>query len=155
MSSGKVHARDSLAIAFAGAVPVTLMDWRAGLGWLAGGVVSVAIGPDLDVDGLTASEYKIIKRTLGFGFLFVWFWFYYARLFRHRGSSHWPVVGTLVRIGYAFALSTLLYGFGVVVGRWNWPTVQVSTGWTVALVGAVLALVVCDVAHWVRDNWQG
>lgn len=60
--------------------------------------------PDLDL----ARQVKLfsIKGLLTFPFR------PYSRLFSHRGISHWPLVGTLTRIGWAYGILTLLgYAF--------------------------------------------
>jgi uncharacterized metal-binding protein len=75
--------------------------------------------------------------------VFVGTWLPYSMLFKHRGISHWPLVGTLTRLiylGVVIVAFTLLLGHGV-------PRVP-----TEALYG-VAGLAVADLGHLARDVW--
>ena len=51
--------------------------------------LGVFITPDLDL-------YDNCK-----GSFWCWFWKFYGKMFRHRGISHTPIIGTITRIIYA------------------------------------------------------
>lgn len=128
MPSGKTHQRINEAAmalatpaAFAVAWSVTDDPVQAailtayGLGGMLFG--TYLADPDLDHDHITHTEARIRKiRVLGrpLHLLFVAFWYPYARMSKHRGPSHWPVVGTLGRLGYIIAMLALLNA----LGRW-------------------------------------
>ena len=65
------------------------------------------------------------------------FWYLYGRLFKHRGISHWPVIGTLTRMIYmAIFLVPALFAFG-----WGWWLIVQLQGkwfyiWAVGLMAA-------------------
>lgn len=72
-------------------------------------------------------------------------WYLYGRLFKHRGVSHWPVIGTLTRVVYL-----ALFAVPVIVawGRWDWLVYQISGKWFyVWLIGLTAA----DVLHGALD----
>lgn len=137
MASGSVHAAiASLALV---AVPVALAIWTDAP------IVPVAVGmaigwfitPDMDVDGGTHEE----QRWLIGPVLRVIFW-PYAKAFKHRGISHWPIFGTLTRLLYLFGPAWLLcVALGV-----TWPTIEPRYLWW-ALGGWAAQ----DTLHWVLD----
>ena len=63
----------------------------------AGCVLGVIVSPDLDVDGRTYSE-TVLPTLLKW----IWYvyWWPYSRMFKHRESSHWVIIGTAVRFLY-------------------------------------------------------
>lgn len=64
----------------------------------AGALTGLIIDPDLDQDGWTISEARVGK---------IWFllWYPYGKLFKHRGISHWPIIGTLTRAWFILPLA--------------------------------------------------
>lgn len=82
--------------------------------FLLGGLTGLYISPDLDVNtgnySLTRvwkTMYKVTKYRAFATFAQRFWWYYwrpYAKLFSHRGQSHTPVWGTLVRVIYAAPL---------------------------------------------------
>lgn len=145
MPSGRVHAA-----VLAGVTPIAVGvgwwvgGWRGG-GWVAGGcLVAQLVGPDLDLEGWTYNELLWSKsgrwlRRVGGPALAplaaalaavgaVWWavWWGYGRMFKHRGVSHWPLVGTLTRLGY---LAVLLDGPVALSGvEVDWVGVGVVAG---------------------------
>jgi uncharacterized metal-binding protein len=109
---GREHSVATLAVA-GGA-----FAYMASHGFPMSETVDVAIGclsglvltPDLDVDSGSISH-KIIDRYFGVIIGFVWRIITkpYAIVFPHRSFfSHFPVVGTAIRVGYFLALAWLL-----------------------------------------------
>lgn len=70
-----------------------------------GCLLGIIVSPDLDIDHRTVSE-NVLPGILGW----LWFiyWWPYAKLHKHRGSSHWPLIGTMVRVVYGFWWLVLL-----------------------------------------------
>lgn len=65
----------------------------------------------------------------------------YSRLFRHRGLSHMPVVGTLTRVAWLMALFYLI--------GWALPDFNSALTWF-----AMGGVVVADVFHLVLDRFH-
>jgi len=135
----------ALASAVTAGAAVGLASPSAALGAWAGWLVT----PDIDVDHRTYEERRI-RRALGpVGVVWQMLWCPYALLFRHRGVSHWPVVGTLTRAGYLAAIVAVLatvvgYDVGLAVARapaWAW--VQLLAGWMAQ-----------DIVHLALDDWR-
>jgi uncharacterized metal-binding protein len=55
---------------------------------VSGEFLGIQISPDLDL-------YENCRRGV-----WCWYWKMYGLLFRHRGISHWIIIGTLTRITY-------------------------------------------------------
>lgn len=140
MSSGRVHRAITIAatsaIACAG---VASSQPKIALAASAGCAFGVLIHPDLDQESHAP-----------------WYWFVYAKLFKHRGSSHWPIFGTLTRLAYMaiplmlawIMLEIWLAISGMVLPQWTVP------GWTLELAAWwVLGLMVSDTLHWIAD-WK-
>ncbi len=111
MPSYRVHATLNLAIGlplslgalYYTAVPYTTQEFFSFVGAFLYG--TFFLNPDLDL------AYKTKLFSLR-GFLTLPFR-PYSRLFRHRGISHMPVIGTLTRVLWLAALSWLLLGWTV------------------------------------------
>lgn len=69
---------------------------------VAGGCLSgILLTPDLDQEGISSSEWVLVKKTKGVGFLWLMLWYPYALLIPHRAFlSHFPIVGTVGRLLY-------------------------------------------------------
>ena len=146
MSSGKTHSKASLLAAIPVSVGIGIYTNDPLTGVVAGtGCASgIFLTPDLDQEGISASEWSIIKSTLGVGFIWLWFWWLYAKAFKHRSLwSHFPVVDTLIRIMY---LTIPLFIAGLVLG---WEVNQTKL-WFFAWW--VFGLAVSDTIHWVMDG---
>ena len=72
---------------------------------IVGAIAGWFITPDADVNGSSEEERRIPQP-------FRFFWklvlYPYSLLFRHRGISHWIVVGTFTRIFYLLIVFTLV-----------------------------------------------
>lgn len=109
MPSGKVHLRvwtrllKPVMIAVSVLLFVELMFYQtAWTFFLAPGyLVGYYLDPDLDQIGLTAAEGRMMRAWGFLGACFVAYWLPYAYLHnqisKHRGYSHWPLVGTMTR----------------------------------------------------------
>lgn len=128
MPSGKTHERIN-EIATAVAMPATLILALRATGDLGRSLTITAYGlagmlfatffadPDLDHDHITLTEARLRQIPfvgLPLYVLFTAFWYPYARLSRHRGISHRPIIGTLLRLGYILIAFALINA----VGRW-------------------------------------
>lgn len=148
MPSGKVHAATSVVLSVPCAVGAGLGSGNpvaaagAGVGCLAGLVLT----PDLDQEGISHSEWQIIKCTFGLGFLWLMFWWPYAVMFRHRDwLSHAPLVGTLTRVIY------IIVPLVVVAVMQDWDLTAVPSAAWEFLAWAFGGLCVSDTAHFVED----
>ena len=107
-----------------------------------GCLLGIAISPDLDQEAISGIEWRIVKYTLGLGFIWLLVWYPYAIMHKHRGSSHWPVIGTLVRVAYI----SLLVGIAwFLIGM---PEVHLVDGMLYAISG----LLASDLLHWLADK---
>ena len=144
MASGEAHSKATLLLV----APCALLGFVAtgellptlccGLGCWTG----LTINPDLDQEGISKQEWKLVRRTFGLGFLFLLYTWPYAVLHKHRGSSHWPIIGTLVRVLY-FSLPFLALCWYLGYS----PSLEVWAG----LAWAIAGLAISDIAHWLMD----
>lgn len=82
-------------------------------------------------------------------------WKPYAKLFRHRGVSHWPVIGTLTRLAYLTGLFWLMWVILELIIWWHAIEVRAWSlpGWVVVGSGGFVAgLVLSDCLHWLADR---
>src|SRR4051812_39487194 len=116
MPCGKTHAKVSVLLApaaLATGFVLTRNPWY-GLACAAGCLAGIPLTPDLDQEGISSSEYWLIKWTMGLGFLWTMLWFPYARCCKHRSfASHFPVVSTLIRLAYVGVFVGIGYWFGL------------------------------------------
>jgi len=160
MSSGKEHQEASenwswviglAAIAVSGDL---FAGFAAGAGCLAG----IYLTPDLDV-GYWAriQSMKEIKKSFPvLGRVWHIIWLPYAIMLPHRSVwSHWPIIGTAVRLAYlSFILIALIFVAGSLTG-WNPERVifTISVFYRYSLTHwFVLGIVISDTVHWLMDN---
>lgn len=62
-----------------------------------GYLIGSFIEPDLDQYAITTSEARLYKWFKDFGAFIVGYFTWYAYRFKHRGISHFPIIGTLTR----------------------------------------------------------
>lgn len=135
MPGGKVHSGLTLATALG--VVASFVIVRSGLDpylYIAGNLVGVLITPDLDVDAGNVSDTIIRKVSSPAQWIWRRFWTLYSLALPHRSTlSHFPILSTLIRIGYIIAgINLLRLGWGVVakiiglndtlsfIWFWNW-----------------------------------
>lgn len=135
MASGRIHKTLTLMGAAAcAAIPDPLIA----AGVAAGFLFSLECHPDCD------QEQHMPLR-----------WKPYAKLFRHRGVSHWPLIGTLTRLAYILsppvtlwvAVELAIWWHGIVFPRLVLPL------WVGQFIVAVfVGLCLSDLLHWVADR---
>lgn len=113
MADGKTHTRTQVETAAIYLTPAFILwgkfnyspIWFVWVGILLG----IFITPDLDIDHRKIDGFQIIKSKSPL-LAWVWrmFWIPYSKLFSHGQSSHWPILGTLVRFAYFFAIPFML-----------------------------------------------
>lgn len=148
MSDGYTHFGDSIAVTIA--FPAIVGAWQQsvdiGVFVLAGCVFASFFTPDDDLGRETypahivrrytpilATPFGLIKRP------------YYGMFRRHRGMSHWPIVGTLGRMVVPFCLVVIVrYLFGPV-------SLQQDMQYSGALFWFFLGAVAVDTPHELRD----
>lgn len=142
MASGKTHAWDSVIIGLIGGVWLLqsgVPPLQAGLFFL-GSISGVLLSPDLDQDGFTKSETIILKRSRVLGWIWFLYWIIYAKLIPHRHwSSHYPIVGTLIRLVYLLPLWVFLFG-------------SLHLKFSPDLLLWVAGLMFSDLGHFLRDG---
>jgi uncharacterized metal-binding protein len=156
MASGKAHATASALLAFpAGLLALGLGgDWGAAVACAIGSIAGIVLSPDLDVDSPTHSNYIIHKYTgcIG-GAIWFAFWWPYAKFIPHRSPlSHWPVLGTILRLLYIVILSTpiwflitlFVFGSGESLPTPG-PALKSWLWW------ATLGLLLSDTMHYIMD----
>lgn len=137
MPSGRTHRRINEAAILLGTPAAFAFTWHAAgdpvqalviTAYAAAGMVfgTYFADPDLDHDHITHTEASL--RRIPFVGLplyvaFVAFWYPYARLTSHRGVSHRPVVGTLLRLGYILLMFTAMNALA------RWAVFGTPKGW--------------------------
>lgn len=151
MPSGKVHAKHSTLLAPVVGLTFVVADGvlpglAAGFGCMSG----IVLSPDLDIDTWTESEKAVIRESRPLGWLFFSLFYPYARILSHRSPwSHWPVVGTLGRLGYlVLVLSPLAYVLWLILGK---PDATLPSQVQHVLFCWGTGLSVSDTAHWIAD----
>lgn len=96
---------------------------------------------------MTSSEYRAKRLFTIFPLIghVIWgawmgWWAIYGALHKHRGSSHWPVFGTVVRVLWLFPAWFALWHINFFL----------SLPWTTFLA-AFVGLAISDLGHWLRD----
>jgi uncharacterized metal-binding protein len=95
-----------------------------------GVITGLAITPDHDLAENFASEP---------------FWWLYGYLFKHRGISHKPILGTLTRVIY---LALLIVPLFVAWGRWDLVVRFGQSKWLPVWLAGLMA---ADILHWGLD----
>ena len=166
MASGKVHARVSRKLSwgmFIAGMVGSLGNPLAGFfAWL-GCRMGIYLTPDQDVNHKTYIELKLIHNhnplVRLFGRLSYIYWLPYAWLIPHRSIlSHGVVIGTLIRVVYAFWWLILLYlsylhalwqtGIDIFqheVYTYHMPVLSLLAWW-------LAGLIVSDIGHWFYDT---
>ena len=104
MSSGKTHSIVNTVICTSGCIVALSFypDHRSEILVVAFGVMisTIFLSPDLDLPGTFS------QKAWGW---FGWLWFPYHLIFRHRGLSHVPILGTLSRLIWLFCALFCFY----------------------------------------------
>lgn len=135
MSDGVDHAIASLVLAPVVAYGTFIRTYNplVAIGVGAGCVFGIVMSPDLDINHSTYGE-NLLPGCVGS----VWksWWWLYGFVLPHRHwLSHAPIIGTLVRIVYAF-----------------WWIALIDAHWFVVLWPVWCGLALSDTAHWLMDK---
>ena len=147
MASGKAHATASLIAAIpAGlAAGIGLSSIPYGIGTVIGSILGIALTPDLDQEMTTYFEWKLIRKTGPLGFIWMAFWAPYSLLIPHRSFwSHFPIVGTIIRVLYITIPIIGLCIWREYIPNWPQPI------WD-SLIGILIGLSISDILHWFMD----
>jgi len=150
MPGGRVHNALTLATTSGVLAPYLITQFGGNpYLYVAGCVTGLLISPDLDLNEGNISDTLIRKVFPPAQWLWRLFWTPYSLLLPHRSIfSHFPFLGTLLRIGYVFLLLNLFSWLFFLLGNifdtvshfiwiWNW--------WF------VLGLCHVDICHWAAD----
>lgn len=159
MASGVQHARASTLLTIPAAIFALGATNDPGLAfWCAVGSLSgVLLSPDLDIHRRTHSEYIVYKKLGNLaGALWFALWWPYSWFIPHRSNlSHFPILGTAIRLLYMFgwyvlfwfAAHELLPGIPPVsLGAFSIP---IWIWW------AIIGLAISDTAHYIMDKPLG
>jgi len=110
MPSGKVHSALTLAAVSGVIAPYAVVNLGGNeYMYLAGCVAGIMVTPDMDVNNGNISDHYIRKFSRPAQWLWRLFWTPYALLIPHRSTfSHFPFLGTTLRIGYIFLVLNLI-----------------------------------------------
>jgi len=116
-----------------------------GAGTILGCLLGIPLTPDLDQISISKSEWRLVKKFGPFGFVWMAYWWLYAWVIPHRSFwSHFPIVGTILRLIYIMFLPTIFYiykGYNIILPELAWEV----------LAGVFVGLVVSDFLHWGMD----
>lgn len=133
-----------------GTYQLGLLDQPHAIALAAGSLAGLLLTPDLDVD--TGSNSDDWARSFGRlpGLLWWLVWRPYAALVPHRSPlSHFPILGTVLRLGYLSLVVWVLAWAVHLIAPIAIPAIRAVPWWfPLAFVGLALA----DLLHWVLDN---
>lgn len=95
--------------------------------FIIGYLIGSFIEPDLDQLAITTSEGRLLRWFKDIGAFIVGYFTWYAYRFKHRGISHFPIVGTATRwlwVLFPFMIVWVIYGswenFNIYTKGWFW-----------------------------------
>jgi uncharacterized metal-binding protein len=151
MSSGKVHAAASIALAGGFLIGGAILKDPSCFEYAAGSLAGVLLSPDLDVDAKNLS-YKFFRKYKT-ETLWSALWHFYRRSIKHGSElSHFPIVGTLGRIVYMFLFCVILPN--VVLSWIGWNFWQETSWWSSLILShwkVALGLMGADFIHYILD----
>lgn len=142
MASGEQHDSCSRFIAVVGAVGagIATESLTAGSGALVGGLAGLILSPDLDLVNRKGGGCVALGfwRSVGLNR----YWQIYGLLPHHSMWSHWPLLGTVLRLIYSAPLiSPILIGLA-----------PFHENQQLFFIAAVLNLAIADIGHWILDG---
>jgi len=155
MPSGKIHAFATCvtAGALAPVICLTGQPITTALGFAAGCMIGLVVTPDLDVRQRSTHAETIMRRSGGclVGALWNLLWLPYAYLIpRHRHPlSHWPILGTVLRLVYLLAVPAVAWWvLGHIIALPVLPHLALTPliGWGIA------GLALVDMLHYLMDR---
>ncbi len=152
MPSGKVHGAMTISAASGVIAPYLIVQLNGNPYWyLAGTLVGLFITPDLDLNNPNYSDF--ILRRIFPPFQWIWriLWTPYSLFLPHRSPiSHFPIIGTLFRIGYIFLLLNLFsWLFSLFGNIFNNTVSHFIWFWNTSFV---LGLIHVDTLHFLADK---
>lgn len=147
MPGGKVHSALTLATASGVLAPYLLVQFNGNpYEYVAGVAVGLLITPDLDLNNGNISDTMIRKMFPPAQWLWRLLWTPYSLLIPHRSIfSHFPLLGTALRIGYIFLVINLARLLGHFIFQ-NFDTVLFIWNWSL-----FFGLCHADLIHWAAD----
>ena len=135
MPGGKIHNALTLATLSGVLAPYLIVQFGANPYLYASGILlGTLISPDLDIDSGNISDTMIRKVSRPAQVIWRLAWQPYSKLVPHRHPiSHFPFLGTVLRIGYLFGVINVFSIFTYIIMRnlglddsvsliffWNW-----------------------------------
>lgn len=150
MSSGYVHARATIVlaplIASLAYISVNNIDLALQLGL--GCLIGVFLTPDLDIDRVRILSSSVMGKV---GNIWRTYWYVYSRWLPHRSFlSHFPIVGTLVRLAYLGLLPLTINLFCYYSGNESY-NLQEVVGFVWDMRWIVAGLTIADLLHYLMD----
>lgn len=145
----------NLAVASGVLAPYALVNLMNGdpYMYIAGNVVGILVGCDLDVDAGNVSDSIIRKVSPTAQWIWRKFWTPYSLALPHRSTlSHFPVLSTLIRLGYIMVGLNLLMFVGWGIARMAGIDNTVSFVWLWDN-SFFWGLVHADTVHWMADQF--
>ena len=107
MADGKTHSKFGKATivlsgATAGLIVTYFNNQELAGGIVIGSILGWLMPPDLDLQQRTYDEHRMLQLNPFLGMAWIGFWASYGQVFKHRGISHMPIVGTATRIVWLF-----------------------------------------------------
>ena len=148
MPNGRVHATASICTAILSFVILScngIASFVYCLDITLGALLGVLVSPDLDLMENGNYSMVILRKHSDFlASLWRLFWLPYGKLSHHRGMSHWPIIGTLIRAVYIIIpiiiIAIIIIQLGLPIS-WN-------MAWFVPLF---IGLMLADFVHIVLD----
>lgn len=125
-------------IIFPISVALSFLDWRIGLGYLAGYSLGRYVDPDWDLMSANSAEGRIVNEIPILGHFLYGISSSYGSLWRKRHRSvwtHYPILSTGIRLTFILWLPFVLgdaYGINFIGGGWIWFWVSLWLGLSVA-----------------------
>lgn len=142
MPESGTHNTSTVALALCVGVGVYVMTGSVSASGIVttGTLAGILFTPDHDLDAGN-NTMGLVRGGCGKFPATLWrvYWFPYAKLFKHRGVSHLPIIGTLTRLLYFIPVNPLLWWL-------LWPKALQHYLWVV--VGLMLA----DTLHFSLDG---
>jgi len=110
------------------------------------------LSPDYDQEMIVWGKWKIYKAlppiTYLLGAIWIAYWMPYALLMKHRGLSHWPILGTLTRLIYLLLIPGCLL---LLSGQHLEMTPLMISTMMRTILPLIIGLTLSDIGHLFRD----
>ena len=162
MASGRQHDTACIAVAHVGMAASIVVTHHHGFSFLEistisvgtnlGAMTGIILTPDLDLVNRLGGGCSAIHfwRRIKLG----WYWRCYGRLPHHSKWSHWPVLGTLLRLIYVSPIVSILIWSMAIGWQQLGLVLPEGLGWLAAvyLTAFGISLAVADTIHWLMDG---